>query len=203
MTSRLMLLSLLAAAPLTAQQPGSAAEIVKQLTPEERAQAQRKLNAAAAVFYDGPLDSAKSNMRTFLTVMRDSVLAVEGEANRLQRAGSPAVLNATARRLREACRAATRTAAVTQRKVAPYRTSAATGDQALADYRTTLTATSKAMTDCDRSVGEALSGANAAERVRPHAAAAAAAAVRYDASADGVLRTLEIPLRPRGMPGGL
>jgi hypothetical protein len=204
MTSRLLLLGLLAAAPLAAQQTGSAAEVVKQMTPEERSQAQRKLNAAAAVFYDGPLDSAKTNMRSFLKVMRDSMLLVEGEAMRLQRASSPAVRTATARRLRNACLAAARTVTVTQVKVAPYRTSAELGDKVLADYRLTLSETGKAMTECDRSLGAALtSGGDVAGRVRPIAATAAAAAVRYEAIADGVLRTLEIPLRPRGMPGGL
>jgi hypothetical protein len=204
MTSRLLLLGLFAAAPLAAQQTGSAAEVVKQMTPEERAQAQRKLNAAAAVFYDGPIDSAKSNLRSVLKVMRDSMLAVEGEAARLQRAASPAVRTATARRLRNACLAAARTASVTQLKVAPYRTSAELGDKVLADFRVTLTETGKVMTDCDRSLGTALTGTgDLAAKVRPVALTVSAAAVRYETSADGVLRTLGIPLRPRGMPGGL
>lgn len=204
MIGRLCILALLVAAPLAAQQTGSAAEIVKQMTPEERAMAQRKLNAAAAVFYNTQLDSTKKSLRAVLTVMRDSMLAVEGDAARLQRSGSPAVALATGRRLRGACAAAARTAVITQAKIAPLRTSAEQGDKVLADYRITLTETSKAMMICEREAATALTPASpSAARLQKVAEPAVAAALRYDAAADGLLRALDIPFRPRGVPGGL
>lgn len=205
MISRLCIAALLVAAPLAAQQSGSAAEIVKQMTPEERALAQRQLNEAAAVFYNTPLDSAKKSLRSVMMVMRDSMLAVEGDAARLQRSGSPAVTVATLRRLRGACAAAARTAVITQAKVAPLRTSAELGDKVLADYRITLTETSKAMLTCERTAATAM-GTNSPSAARLQetvAEPAATAAVRYGAAADGLLRALDIPYRQRGVPGGL
>jgi len=204
MIGRLCVVALLAAAPLAAQQSGSAAEIVKQMTPEERAMAQRKLNEAAAVFYNTQLDSTKKSLRSVMMVMRDSMLAVEGDAARLQRSGSPAVTIATVRRLRGACAAAARTAVITQAKIAPLRTSAELGDKVLADYRITLTETSKAMMVCERNAATALAQASPSPaRLQAVGEPAVAAAVRYDAAADGLLRALDIPFRPRGVPGGL
>lgn len=204
MIGRLCIVALLAAAPLAAQQGGSAAEIVKQMTPEERALAQRKLNQAAAVFYNTPLDSTKKSLRSVMMVMRDSMLAVEGEAVRLQRSGSPAVTVATVRRLRGACAAAARTAVFTQAKIAPLRTSAELGDKVLADYRVILTETSKAMRECERSAATALAPTSPSPaRLRAVGELAVAAAARYDVAADGLLRALDIPFRPRGVPGGL
>lgn len=204
MIRRLCIVALLAAAPLAAQQGSTAAEIIKQMTPEERALAQRKLNQAAAVFYNTQLDSTKKSLRSVMMVMRDSMLAVEGDAARLQRSGSPAVTVATVRRLRGACAAAARTAVVTQAKIAPLRTSAELGDKVLADYRVTLTQTSKAMLECERSAATALAPTSPTPaRFQAVGELAVAAAVRYDAAADGVLRALDIPFRPRGVPGGL
>jgi hypothetical protein len=132
------------------------------------------------------------------------MLAVEGDAARLQRSGSPAVTIATVRRLRGACAAAARTAVVTQAKVAPLRTSAELGDQVLAEYRVALTETSKAMLACERNAATALApAAPSPARLQAVAEPAVAAALRYDAAADGLLRALEIPFRPRGVPGGL
>jgi len=204
MIRRLCIVALLAAAPLAAQQGSTAAEIIKQMTPEERALAQRKLNQAANVFYNTPLDSAKKSLRSVMMVMRDSVLAVEGEAVRLQRSGSTAVTIATARRLRGACAATARTAVATQAKIAPLRTSAELGEKVLADYRISLTETSKAMLECERSTATALAPASpTVARLPATAESAVAAAVRYQAAADGLLRALDIPYRQRGVPGGL
>lgn len=204
MISRLCIVAVLVAAPLAAQQSGSAAEIVKQMTPEERAIAQRKLNKAAAVFYNTQVDSTKKSLRSVMMVMRDSMLAVESDAARLQRSGSPAVTVATVRRLRGACAAAARTAAITQARIAPLRTSAQLGDKVLADYRVTLTQTSKAMLECERTAATALAPASPSPaRLLAVVEPAVAAAVRYDAAADGLLRALDIPYRQRGVPGGL
>ena len=82
----MMLGALLVTAPLAAQAPPSPSEAIKKMTPEERALAQRKLNSAASMLYDIPLDSAKSGLRGMLMVMRDSPMVGQGEASRLQRA---------------------------------------------------------------------------------------------------------------------
>lgn len=204
MIRHLCVVAMLAASPLAAQQGGTAAEIIKQMTPEERVLAQRKLNQAAAVFYNTPLDSTKKRLRSVMMVMRDSMLVVEGEAVRLQRSGSPAVTIATARRLRGACAATARTALITQARIAPLRTSAELGEKVLTGYRITLTETSKAMRACERSTATALAPASpSVPRLQAVAEPAVAAAVRYDAAADGLLRALEIPYRQRGVPGGL
>lgn len=187
--------------PLAAQQPPSAAEVVKRMTPEERALAQRKLNDAAAFLYTQPVDSVKAGLRTTLAVMRDSMLAVEAETARLERTSAPAVMLAVARRLRGNCAAAVRTALITNAAVRQLRTSAAEGDRALISYRTTLAETTRTLQQCDQDLGTVLKASvPGAVRIRATAASLVVAANRYEAAADGVLRALSIPLRPKGVP---
>lgn len=189
------------AAPLAAQQPPTAAEIVKRMTPEERALAQRKLNDAAAFLYSEPIDSVKAELRATLVVMRDSMLAVVAETARLERTNAPAVILAVARRLRGNCAAAGRTALTTQAKVQQLRTSAAEGDRALTSYRTTLAETTRILQQCDRALATTLQASvPSAVRIRETAASLVVAANRYEAATDGVLRALSIPLRPKGIP---
>lgn len=188
-------------APLAAQQPPTAAEIVKRMTPEERALAQRKLNDAAAFLYTEPVDSVKAELRATLVVMRDSMLAVEAETARLERTSAPAVILAVARRLRGGCAAAGRTALTTQAKVQQLRTSAAEGDRALMNYRTTLAETMRSMQHCDQELAAILQASVPdAARIRATAASLVVVANRYEAATDGVLRMLSIPMRPKGMP---
>lgn len=192
-------LMLLATAPLSAQQGVSAGEAVKAMTAEERAKAQRDLNEAAAIFYDGPIDSVKAQLRRVMVIMRDSVLAVEAESARLQRATSEAVVNATARRLGARCSAAARTALLTRAKIQPLETSAAFGNEVLKEYRATLTEVTGVMTACDKTLG---GGALSAPARKDAVAKASAVSQRYEMASDALLRALEIPLRPKGVPGG-
>lgn len=186
---------------LAAQRPPTAAEVVKRMTPEERALAQRKLNDAAAFLYAEPVDSIKAGLRTTLEVMRDSMLAVEAETARLERTSAPAVTLAAARRLRSGCAAAMRTALATQAKVERLHTSAAEGDLALKAYRITLLETTRTMQRCDQTLGTVLlASVPSTASIHATAASVVAAGNRYEAAANGVLRTLNIPLRPKGMP---
>lgn len=200
----LVLGALLVAAPLAAQQTVGAAEAVKNMTPEERAQAQKKLNSAASMFYDIPLDSAKAGLRGLLTVMRDSLLVVQTEASRLQRAPSPSVAVATARRLRVACAAAARVMVGAEPHIAGMKASAKAGAEALIAYQKAIATTNVEMTKCDRAVALQLaSPVPGASQLRASAAAAETAAANYDLAADGLLRVFDIPMRPKGMTGGL
>lgn len=196
--------ALLLAAPLAAQEPLSPSEALKKMTPEERAYAQRKLNAAAAMMFNIPLDSAKAGLRSLLTVVRDTVLVVQTEASRLQRASSPAVAASTARRLRAACASATRMMIGTEPHIAGMQASAKPGEDALMAYLKAIAATKAEMTKCERAVATPAGGAAPSlSQLRLAAAAAEGAAARYDLAAEGLLRVFDIPMRPKGVPGGL
>lgn len=196
--------ALLVAAPLAAQQPGSAAEAVKKMTPEERAQAQKRLNSAASMLYDVPLDSAKAGMRGLLTVMRDSLMVVQTEASWLQRASSPAVGAATARRLRAACASAARVMVGAEPHIAGMKASAKAGAEALIAFQKAIASTHSEMTKCERAVALQLAApVPGLAQLKSTAAAAETAAANYDLAADGVLRVFDIPMRPKGVPGGL
>ena len=195
---------LLVAAPLTAQQTVSPAEALKKMTPEDRALAQKKLNSAASMLYDLPLDSAKTGLRGLLTVMRDSVMVVQTEAARLQRAPSPTVAVATARRLRAACASASRVMVGAEPHIVGMKASAKAGAEALIAYQKSIAVTHTEMTKCDRAVALQLASANPGlAQLRTTAAAAETAAANYDMAADGLLRVFDIPMRPKGVPGGL
>jgi|CXWL01.1.fsa_nt_gi hypothetical protein len=196
--------ALLMAAPLAAQQTVPPGEAMKHMTPEERALAQRKLNSAASMLYDLPLDSAKAGLRGLLTVMRDSLMVVQTEASRLQRASSPAVAVSTARRLRTACASASRVMMGAEPHIAGMKASAKAGAEALIAYQKTITTTHLEMTKCDRGMALQLASPNPGlPQLRTAAAAAQTAAVNYDMAADGLLRVFDIPMRPKGVPGGL
>ncbi|MBK7593783.1 MAG: hypothetical protein IPJ11_00725 [Gemmatimonadetes bacterium] len=198
----MMLGALLVAAPLAAQEPPS--EAMKRMTPEERALAQRKLNAAASMLYDIPLDSAKTGLRSLLMIMRDSLMVVQTEASRVQRASSPAVATSAARRLRVACGAASRVMIGAEPHIAGMKASAKAGAEALIAYQKALGVTYTEMTKCDRAVALQLASPTPGlAQLRTSAVGAEAAAVNYDQAADGLLRVFDIPMRPKGVPGGL
>jgi hypothetical protein len=200
----MMMGALLVAAPLAAQQAGSPAEVVKKMTPEERAQAQKKLNSAASMLYDIPLDSAKAGMRGLLTIMRDTLMVVQSEASRVQRASSPTVAVATARRLRVACAAASRVMIGAEPHIAGMKASAKAGAEALIAFQKALGTTYTEMTKCDRAVALQLAAPVPGQsQLRTTAAAAETAAAGYDMAADNLLRVFDIPMRPKGVPGGL
>ncbi len=202
-TRWIVALAVVMAAPLSAQKI-SPSEAVKQMTPEERALAQQRLNSASSVFFDVRLDSAKAELQVTMKTIRDTLLVAQAEAARLQRASSPAMAMASARRLRGACQAAARTIVAAQPKLSSLRTSAKIGDDALAVYRASLTSTSAGLVTCDKTLASQLAvPMPSLPRLRLSAASVEAAADKYDVAADGVLRTLEIPLRPRGVTGGL
>jgi hypothetical protein len=134
-----------------------------------------------------------------MVIMRDSMLAVESESVRLQRATSTAVATATARRLATRCAAAGRTADVTRAKVQPLETSADFGNQVLQAYRAALLGLATSMRACDK---ELAAGTPSAVRREAIVDQATASSQRYEFASDALLRALEIPLRPKGMPGG-
>ncbi len=201
MTLRLTaLLVLLASTPLLAQQGLPPSEAVKAMTPEQRAKAQRDLNAAAAMFWDVPLDSAKAQLRRVMVVMRDSMLAVDAESVRLHRATTDAVAASTARRLAERCRAAGRTAVVTRAKIQPLVTSVAFGNEVLRQYRATIVIVEGEMSACDKTLGAGMPSAIARAQT---ATKVSSVAQRYEFASGALLQALEIPLRPKGVtPGG-
>ncbi len=200
----LLMGALLVAAPLAAQQTMSPAEAVKKMTPEERALAQRKLNSAASMLYDIPLDSAKAGMRGLLTVMRDTLMVVQAEAALIQRASSPTVAVSAARRLRGACAAGARVMVGAEPHIAGMKASAKAGAEALIAFQKALMTTHTEMTKCDRAVALQLAAPVPGQtQLRTTAAAAETAAASYDMAADNLLRVFDIPMRPKGVPGGL
>jgi hypothetical protein len=181
---RLALLATLLPAPLLAQPPSGLPVPDKSLWPER------------------PLSPAEQELRDAVVVLRDTLYNVDATAARLERGlqGSPAVLRATGRTLNAECARGARATGVMRAYAAGLSTdNAKWGEVALTDFRKALTTLEAAMTSCD------MASAKAIENTPVDAAALKAAqtktvlAIRdYERSVKGLLRTLNIPLDPRG-----
>lgn len=149
-----------------------------------------------------PLSPAEQELRDAIVVMRDTLYAVEATASRLERVlgGSPAVLLATGRSLQAECARGARSAAQMRTYAAGLSTdNARWGDVALNDFRGAVATLEKAMQGCEEQSGKAIAATPMDKPALAGTKTATVAAIRdYERSSRGLLRTLNIPLDPRG-----
>lgn len=187
MTLRLIRLALFTAllpTALLAQQPSGLPTPDRSLWPER------------------PLSPAEQELRTAIVVLRDTLYSVDATAARLERGleGSPAVLLSTGRTLNAECARGARATGVMRAYAAGLSTdNAKWGDVALTDFRKALASLENAMISCDQGTAKAIAVTPVDGPALKLAQTKTVAAIRnYERSVKGLLRTLNIPLDPRG-----
>jgi hypothetical protein len=181
---RFVFIATLLPAPLLAQQPSGLPVPDKSLWPER------------------PLSPAEQELRDAIVVLRDTLYTVDAVAARLERGleGSPAVLRATGRTLNAECARGARATGLMRAYAAGLSTdNAKWGEVALTDFRKALATLEAAMTDCGQASAKAIESNPADADALKAAKTKTVAAIRdYERSVKGLLRTLNIPLDPRG-----
>ena len=145
-----------------------------------------------------PLSPVQQELKQAVIVLRDTLRAVDATVSRLERAhaaGTTSVVAASGRTLASDCARAARGAAVIQNQVKGHTTSARWGDLALARYRLSLDSLRRVMSSCSTD----LTTGSPAHAVLVRVGLSARAAVdQYEVALDAMLRTLSIPLDPKG-----
>lgn len=129
------------------------------------------LSAQTVVRTEPPLDSARSGVRDVLGILRDSLLAVNGAAVRLQRdvrQASNALLLSRARVMREACSGSAPALGVARGEVNGIRISQADRAKTRGELVKALNRLDAALTRCETQFA-AMSQAGQAETVRGYA----------------------------------
>ena len=181
---RLALLTVLLPTTLLAQQPTGLPAPDKSLWPER------------------PLSPPEEELRQAVVVLRDTLYAIDATAARLERGleGSPAVLRATGRTLNVECARGVRATGVMRSYATGLSTNNAKwGDAALTDFRKALVSLEAAMVSCDQGTAKAITANPVDGPALKAAQTRTVAAIRaYEGAVKGLLRTLDIPLDPRG-----
>lgn len=163
-----------------------------------------RLLAQAQVFGEEPaLDPMRKTLKADVLVLRDTLYAVDAVSARLVRAkvgGSPSVVVASARSLRGECTRAARATAVMRTKMAAVGTNDSRGKAVIADYVKSLDALGLAMQGCDKSLETALSPTRRLDQepLFRVALASADAVKNYEWKLSVLLKTLQIPVDPKG-----
>lgn len=149
-----------------------------------------------------PLSPPEQELREAIIVLRDTLYSVEAVGARLERGlgGSPAVLLSTGRAFHLECARGARASGEMRRYAGGLSTNNAKwGDLALADFRASVTALEKAMQRCDEGSAKAIAATPLDKEALRLSQVNALKAIRdYQLSVKGLLRTLNIPLDPRG-----
>jgi hypothetical protein len=181
---RLALVVSLLPVPLLAQQPSGLPKPDQSLWPER------------------PLSPPEQELRDAVVVLRDTLYSVDATAARLERglAGSPAVLRSTGRSLNAECARGARATGAMRTYAAGLSTdNARWGDLALTDFRKALSTLEAAMVSCDKVSAKAIEADTVDAASLRQAQVNTVLAIRnYERSVKGLLRTLNIPLDPRG-----
>jgi hypothetical protein len=171
------------------------------MTPEQREAAQARLNAEADLIPKAPLDPAKKELRSAVSITRDSVAVAAATASllvRAQAAKSIGVERSQARRLRGQCAAAKRSSAVTLTAIASLHTPDEKGTKLLLDYRAALAEVGQRMGECDKLLGtDAAAAGPSAASIGAAITQVNNAAVRHDRALDNLMRGMEITLPAR------
>ena len=171
-------------------------------------QAQQTLDQKMMFGEEPSLDPMRKTLKADVIVLRDTLYAVDAMSARLVRAkvgGQPAVVVSAARSLRIECSRAVRAASVMRSQMAVVGTNNARGKGVIADYNKGLDALKASMGTCDRSLETAFSALTAPE-VEPlfrTALAAADAVKKYEGQLSVLLKTLQIPLDPKGFKSAI
>jgi len=163
----------------------------------------------AMIFGEEPvLDPMRKTLKAEVIVLRDTLYAVDAVSARLVRAkvgGQPSVVVSSARSLRLECSRAVRAATVMRGQMAVVGTNDARGKAVIADYNKALDALKASMNSCDKSLETALSSLTTPE-VEPlfrTALAAEDAVKKYEGQLSVLLKTLQIPLDPKGFKSAI
>lgn len=164
------------------------------------------LTAQAVIFGDEPkLDPMRIALKADVLVLRDTLYAVDATSARLVRAkvgNSPSVVVASARTLQSDCVRAARSALAMRKQMGTVGTNDPRGKAVIADYNKGLEDLHRAMLACDKSLQSALV-ANTGTVKDPEpffrtALASSEAIKKYDWQLQVLLKTLQIPVDPKG-----
>jgi hypothetical protein len=168
-----------------------------------------RLVAQAQVFGADPkLDPMRQSLKADILVLRDTLYAVDAVSARLVRAKvghSPSVVVASARNLRVECTRATRATAMMHTRMAAIGTNDPRGKAVIGDYIRGLVELEAAMKGCDKSLEAALAAPKAPTQEPLFRAALAAqdAIKKYDWKLSVMLKTLQIPVDPKGFKSAI
>ena len=164
------------------------------------------LAAQAVIFGEEPkLDPMRIALKADVLVLRDTLYAVDATSARLVRAkvgNSPSVVLSSARTLQSDCVRAARSALAMRKQMGTVGTNDPRGKAVIDDYNKGLDELHVAMTACDKSLQTALV-ANAGKVKDPEpffrsALASKDAVKKYEWKLHVLLKTLQIPVDPKG-----
>lgn len=153
------------------------------------------------VWPEKPLSAAQKDLKDAVVILRDSLRAVQATSDRLARAhhaGSGAVLTSSARSLAADCERAARSASWVQERIRGFSTSEERGDAMLDRFRRSLLTLQRDMTSCNTDAVTALASSPNGERLVKIRTVAVKATVRYETMVEELMKTLDIPLDPKG-----
>ena len=164
----------------------------------------RLLAQQSVIFGEEPtLDPMRKTLKADVLVLRDTLYAVDAVSARLVRAkvgGSPSVVLSSARSLQDECARAVRATTVMRGQMTDVGTNDARGKAVIKDYRKALDDLERSMQGCDKSLAAAIARpADADQEPLFRTALTAADAVKlYESKLHVLLKTLQIPVEPKG-----
>lgn len=168
-----------------------------------------RLVAQAQIFGEEPvLDPMRKSLKEQVVVLRDSLYAVDAVAARLVRAkvgNSPAVIVSAGRMLRGECARSASATGTMRKQFGVVGTNDKRGMGVIADYAKALVTLESAMSECEKSLGVVYAGPNAPEQEKLFrvALASADAIKKYESQLSVLLKTLQIPLDPKGFKSAI
>lgn len=163
-----------------------------------------RLEAQSGMIYDEvKLDPMREKLKANVLVLRDSLFALDASAARLVRAKTgqmTSVVISSGRVMRTDCLRAARATAVMRGQMSEVGTNDARGKGVIADYKKGLDALEKSMKGCDARSGVALDKKPAPDNdeLMQTALAAQSAIKKYEWDLQVLLKTLQIPVDPKG-----
>ncbi len=167
------------------------------------------LVAQAVIFGEEPtLDPMRIALKADVIVLRDSLASVEATSARLIRAkggASPSVVLSSARVLQSDCVRAARAAGTLQSKMGTVGTNDARGKAVINDYNAGLADLKRSMASCDKALEVGLAGSKPGDQdpLFRVALASKEAIRKYDWKLQVLLKTLQIPLDPKGFKSAI
>lgn len=167
------------------------------------------LTAQAVIFGEEPkLDAMRLALKADVLVLRDTLAMVDATSARLVRAkigNSPSVVTSSARALRVDCARATRAIGVMQKQMMSVGTNDPRGKGVINEYNAGLVVLARSMVQCDKSLGTSLAAPKRSDNDPMFRAALASteALKQYDVKLHVLLKTLQIPVDPKGFKSAL
>lgn len=168
-----------------------------------------RLSAQSGLIYDEvKLDPMREKLKANVLVLRDTLFTLDASAARLVRANTgqmTSVVVSTGRVMRTDCLRAARATALMRTQMAEVGTNDARGKGVIADYKKGLDALEKSMKGCDARSGAALDKKPAPDNdeLLQTAVAAQDAIKKYEWDLQVLLKTLQIPVDPKGFKSAI